>query len=85
METCAVDAISFNVLDNPPLVGSRMTCTSGTPDNRFSTISTKEAVSLFTVVSNPKLSRVDKIHIPCAPICPETITTSPGCAFKGEI
>ena len=57
MVTFAPSAISFSVLDNPPRVGSRSICTSGTPASRLETIWVSAAVSLWIEVSKPKLSR----------------------------
>ncbi len=73
-------ANSFNVLDTPPRVGSRMARIPGQASSIARTRPFKGAVSLSRTVSNSIPSRTDMMAMPWSPIVPDTKIWSPGAA-----
>ena len=78
-------AISFSDVARPPRVGSRSTCRSGVTASIAATSGCSAAVSLVISEPNSSPSRTLMIAMPCTPMAPLTMTTSPGRARSGRM
>ena len=80
MPTWLCPAISYSTVPTPPLVASRITCSSCVASITAFTFPQSGAQSLVTSASIPKSSLARRIVHPCLPISPVTMIASPGFA-----